>query len=48
MKLDDLKTDKILRGPIFPEPAQVIVTIPMRDASKLVAKGLNTSRVFEP
>jgi len=37
-----------LRGPIFPEPVQVIVTIPMGDAVKLVAKGLNTSRVYEP
>jgi hypothetical protein len=27
---------------------QVIVTIPMGDAVKLVAKGLNTSRVYEP
>src|SRR5207237_2963732 len=29
-------------------PVQVIVTIPMGDAVKLVAKGLNTSRVYEP
>src|SRR2546426_2895594 len=48
MKLDELKANKILHGPIFPEPVQVIVTIPMGDAVKLVAKGLNTSRVYEP
>src|SRR5437762_8622910 len=48
MKLDDLKANKVLRGPIFPEPVQVIVAIPMGDAVKLVAKGLNTSRVYEP
>src|SRR6266446_2765917 len=48
MTIDQLKADKILRGPIFPEPVQVIVIIPMGDAVKLVAKGLNTSRVYEP
>src|SRR2546428_7956363 len=48
MTIDQLKADKILRGPIFPEPVQVIVTIPMGDAVKLIAKGLNTSRVYEP
>src|SRR2546428_6635015 len=48
MTIDQLKADKILRGPIFPEPVQVIVVIPMGDAVKLIAKGLNTSRVYEP
>jgi len=48
MTIDQLKANKILRGPIFPEPVQGIVTIPMSDAVKLVAKGLNTSRVYEP
>src|SRR5881409_1352634 len=48
MTIDQLKANKILRGPIFPEPVQVIVTIPMGDAVKLVAKGVNTSRVYEP
>jgi len=48
MKSEDLKPDKILCGPIFPEPVQVIVCIPMGDAVKLIAKGLNTSRVYEP
>ena len=38
MKLDDLKANKVLWGPIFPEPVQVIVTIPMGDAVKLVGK----------
>ncbi len=47
MTVDQLKPNKVLRGPIFPEPVQVIVTIPMGDAVKLVAKGLNSSRVYE-
>ncbi len=48
MKAEDLKPSKVLRGPIFPEPVQIIVCIPMGDAVKLIAKGLNTSRVYEP
>src|SRR5881296_2451799 len=48
MKAEDLKPSKILSGPIFPEPVQIIVCIPMGDAVKLIAKGLNTSRVYEP
>jgi superfamily II DNA or RNA helicase len=47
MTADQLKPDKIVRGPVFPESVQVIVTIPMGDAVKLIAKGLSTSRVYE-
>jgi hypothetical protein len=47
MTIDQLKPNKILRGPIFPEPVQVIVTLPMGDAVKLIAKGVNSSRVYE-
>ena len=32
MNAADLKPNKILRGPIFPEPVQIIVCIPMGDA----------------
>jgi superfamily II DNA or RNA helicase len=48
MTVDQLKPNKVLRGTIFPEAVQVIVVIPMGDAVKLVAKGVNTSRVYEP
>ena len=48
MKAEDLKPNKILRGPIFPEPVQIIICIPMGDAVKLVGKGINTSKVYEP
>ena len=48
MTIEQLKPDKMLRGPIFPEPVQIIVVVPMGDAVKLIAKGLNTSRVYEP
>ena len=49
MVLDQLKPNVIVRGPIFPEPVQVIVAIPMGAASvKLVGKGLNSNLVHEP
>lgn len=47
MTIDQLKPNKVLHGPIFPEPVQVIVTIPMGEAVKIVAKGVNTMRVYE-
>ncbi len=43
-----LKPNVIVRGPFFPEPVQVIVTIPMGDSVKLVGKGLTTGQVHEP
>lgn len=48
MKLDKLKADKNLRGPIFLKPVQVIVTVPMGDAVRPVAKDITSSRVYEP
>src|SRR5437879_885789 len=47
MLLDRLKPNIIVRGPIFPEPVQVIVAIPMGTSVKLVGKGL-TNQVHEP
>jgi hypothetical protein len=41
----DLKPNMILRGPIFSEPVQVIVAIPMGDSVKLIGKGLRTGQV---
>jgi superfamily II DNA or RNA helicase len=48
MTVEQLKPNKVLRGPIFPEPVQVIVTIPMGNSVKLVGKGVNSGRVYEP
>ena len=48
MLLDQLKPNIVVRGPIFPEPVQVIVVLPMGGAVKLVGKGLNTEQVHEP
>jgi superfamily II DNA or RNA helicase len=48
MRIDQIKPNVIVRGPILPEPVQVIVTIPMGTSVKLVGKGLNTGQVHEP
>ena len=48
MKIEQLKPNVIVRGPIFPEPVQVIVSIPMGSSVKLVGKGLVTGQVHEP
>lgn len=48
MDRDQLKPNIIIRGPIFPEPVQVIVIIPMGTSVKLVGKGLKTGKVHEP
>src|SRR5258708_14710232 len=48
MLLAELKPNVIVRGPLFPEPVQVIVSIPMGTSIKLVGKGLVTGQVHEP
>ena len=48
MLIVELKPNVIVRGPIFPEPVQVIVSIPMGKSVKLVGKGLVTGQVHEP
>ncbi|MBI4516329.1 MAG: DUF3883 domain-containing protein [Deltaproteobacteria bacterium] len=48
MQLDQLKPNVIVRGPIFPEPVQVITTVVMGESVKLIGKGLKTGQVHEP
>lgn len=48
MQIGELKPNIIVRGPIFPEPVQVIVVIPIGDSVKLIGKGLKSGRVHEP
>lgn len=47
MRPDEPKANKILRGPLFPKPVQVLVAAPMGPAVKLIGKGLQTNKVFE-
>lgn len=44
----EIKPNVILRGPIFPEPVQVITVIPMGEAIKLIGKGLKTGKLHDP
>lgn len=42
------KPGAILRGTLFPEPVQVIVWVPLGESIKLIGKGLESSKVYEP
>ncbi len=48
MKIGDLRQNITVYGPLFPEPVQIIVTMPMGDSIKLIGKGTRTNRVYEP
>jgi hypothetical protein len=48
MRPEDLKPNLTVHGPVFPEPVQVIVVVPMGASIKLVGKGLRSNRVYEP
>ena len=45
MKIDELKPDLVVRGPLFPESVEIIVTVAMGDSVKLVGKGLDSGEV---
>ena len=47
MQVEQLKSNVILRGALFPEPVKVIVAVPMGDAIKIIGKGINTNQVYE-
>jgi superfamily II DNA or RNA helicase len=44
----NLKAGAIITGPLFPEPVQVIVAIPMGQSVKLVGRGMRTGQVHDP
>ncbi len=48
MVLSQLKPNVIVKGPIFPEPVQIISVTPMGKSVKLIGKGLKTGQVHEP
>jgi len=48
MQADQLKPNVIVYGPIFPEPVQVITTIPLGESIKLIGKGLKSGKVHDP
>ena len=48
MRNPNLSPRTVVRGPLFPEPVEVITSTPMGESVKLVAKGLKTGRVHDP
>ena len=38
MKPEESKPNDVLRGPLFPEPVQVLITTPMGSAAKMLGK----------
>jgi hypothetical protein len=47
VKLLELKPNRILRGPVFSEPVEVIVTVAMGAAVKLVGRGVQSGEVVD-
>ncbi|MDA0839689.1 MAG: DUF3883 domain-containing protein [Planctomycetota bacterium] len=47
MDIQDLKANITIRGPIFPEPVQVLVVTPIGDSVKVIGQGLNTNQVHQ-
>ncbi len=48
MRAEELKPNITVHGPLFPEPVQVIVAVPMGTSVKLVGKGTRSNSVYEP
>ena len=48
MLIHQLKPNVIVRGPILPEPVQVLVVTQIGSSVKLIGKGLTTGQVHEP
>lgn len=48
MLAEQIKPNAVVRGPIFPEPVQVIMVVPMGESIKLIGKGLKTGLVHDP
>ena len=46
--LADLVSGAVVEGPLLPEPVEVLITVPIGAAVKLIGKGLRTGQVHEP
>ncbi len=47
MTPDQLKADAILRGPVFPEPVQVILSFTVGQSYRVLGKGLQSGRAYD-
>jgi hypothetical protein len=45
---EELKQNVTVYGPLFPEPVQIIIAVPMGSSVKLIGKGVGSSTVYEP
>src|ERR1035438_5941894 len=48
MRSEELKQNVTVYGPLFPEPVQIIIAMPMGDSVKLIGKGVRSNTVYEP
>src|SRR5271165_5698 len=48
MQPEELKQNVTVYGPLFPEPVQIIIAVPMGSSVKLIGKGVRSSTVYEP
>lgn len=48
MNTETPKPGSTVTGPLFPEPVQVIVCVPIGASVKLIGKGLDSGKVYEP
>lgn len=47
MHVDQLKPNVVVRGPIFPEPVEVLAVVQMGDSVKLTGRGVHTNQVHQ-
>jgi hypothetical protein len=45
---EELKQNVTVYGPLFPEPVQIIIAVPMGSSVKLIGKGVRSNTVYEP
>jgi superfamily II DNA or RNA helicase len=48
MNSNNLQPNTVIWGDFFPEPVQIIMVIPMGTSIKLIGKGMDTSKLYEP
>jgi superfamily II DNA or RNA helicase len=48
MDLNQLKSGAIVRGPVIPEPIQVVAVVPMGEVTQIMGKGLTTGQFHDP
>lgn len=46
--ISDLTPGVVVRGPILPEPVEVLATVPVGKLVKLIGKGLKTGQLRDP